>query len=196
MDNQPSESHTLGLEWLKSHASWELARLIFERFIMPPVWAWLISIGIARLMHSALSTAFNIFLMLLGIIGLIWSFGFMSKGRSEKAAKDHAGKLALQKLNELSRRSQWLDGQAPRTGNAGEGRFCQFWAEEVQAWSQATGKILWDNWGEDVARDFLGNVGLNNNENVGNVHPEAASAYRMLLHQIRTMQNIRRTLPT
>ncbi len=189
-----SSSHTPGLEWFKSHASWELAKWIIERFIVPPVCAGIISIGAARIMHAAFGTAFNIFLILLGIIGLAWGLGFIPKAQTRTTETDQARELALKKIGELFQRSQWLDGQAPRQGNATESKFCQFWAEEVQAWGQATGKILWDNWGEDVGRDFLGNVGLNHNENVGNVHPEAASAYRTLLHQVRTLQNIRRTL--
>jgi hypothetical protein len=98
-------------------------------------------------------------------------------------------------LSEQFQRGQWLQGKVPTVGNASEATFCQFWAEEVNGWSNRMSKILWDNYGEDTARDFTSNVGLNPREDVGNTHPEAAAAYRTLVHQLRTFQNIRRTLP-
>jgi hypothetical protein len=105
------------------------------------------------------------------------------------------GEIASQ-LSVLFQRGQWLQGKVPTVGNSGEAMFCQFWAEEVNGWTNRMSRLLWDNYGEDVARDFTSNVGLNSQEPVGNTHPDAAAAYRTLVHQLRTFQNIRRTLPS
>jgi hypothetical protein len=97
--------------------------------------------------------------------------------------------------DELFQRGQWLQARAPTVGNAGELALCRFWAEEVQGWSQRMSKLLWEKYGEEVGRDFNNNVGLNQNESIGNVHPEVAHAYRALSHQLKTFHDIRRTLP-
>jgi hypothetical protein len=113
---------------------------------------------------------------------------------AKKTSQAEAQKIGA-RLDELFQRGQRLQGKAPITGNAGEVAFCQFWAEEVQGWSQRMSNLLWENYGEEVGRDFNNNVGLNQNENVGSIHPDAAHAYRALVHQLKTFQNIRRTLP-
>jgi hypothetical protein len=110
-----------------------------------------------------------------------------------KTSQFEAQKIAA-RLDELFQRGQWLQGKVPTVGNAGEVIFCQFWAEETRIWSARMSTLLWENYGEDVGRDFNSNVGLNQQEPVGNTHPEAAAAYRALVHQLRAFQNIRRTL--
>jgi hypothetical protein len=120
-------------------------------------------------------------------------YNFRTAVAKTTAQHSHASDIANQ-LSNLFQRGQWLQGKVPTIGNAGEAMFCQFWAEEVNGWTNRMSKLLWDNHGEDVARDFTSNVGLNSQEPVGSVHPEAAAAYRTLVHQLRTFQNIRRTL--
>jgi hypothetical protein len=70
MNKQPL--HRRGLEWLTSHALWELAR-----YLVVVVSAGLISLGITRIFHAALETGINIFLVLIGVIGIMRVFGGM-----------------------------------------------------------------------------------------------------------------------
>lgn len=108
--------------------------------------------------------------------------------------KETAKEIAKMRIAQLDTQGAWLQGKAPIRGNANESIFCQFWAEEAKNWSDGLTRILWDNYGEDVARDFTSNTGLNPLEDVGTIHPEAAAAYRTLVHQRKTLQNIRRNL--
>jgi|SRR5260370_2482683 len=68
------------IEWLVSHGLWEIFR-----YALAATFVWLISVGGARLMHAAINTAFNMFLVLGGVIGLAWTFGFLSFGRMRPA---------------------------------------------------------------------------------------------------------------
>jgi hypothetical protein len=108
--------------------------------------------------------------------------------------RETSKQFAKLKIAQLDNQGAWLQGKAPIQGNANESIFCQFWAEEARNWSDQICKLLWDNYGETVARDFTSNVGINPAESLGTVHPEAAAAYRTLVHQRKTLQNIRRIL--
>jgi hypothetical protein len=68
MDKSPL--HKRGLEWLTSHALWELAK-----YLGTVIFAGLVSIGIQRIFHAALDTALNIFLVLIGGMGMLWVSG-------------------------------------------------------------------------------------------------------------------------
>lgn len=59
-----------GRHWLTSHALFEVAKIIFL-----PACVWLVSLGISRMTHASLETAFNIFLVLIGGIGALWLLG-------------------------------------------------------------------------------------------------------------------------
>ncbi len=67
------DEHSLrsrGRHWLKSHALFEAVRIVFV-----PAFVWLVSLGISRVTHASLATAFNIFLVLIGVIGVLWLLG-------------------------------------------------------------------------------------------------------------------------
>jgi hypothetical protein len=68
MDKSPL--HRRGLEWFTSHALWELAK-----YLVTVIFAGLVSIGIQRIFHAALDTALNIFLVLIGGMGILWASG-------------------------------------------------------------------------------------------------------------------------
>jgi hypothetical protein len=102
--------------------------------------------------------------------------------------------IAKKRLAALEQYAAWLQGKAPTQGNATEIIFCQFWAEEVKRWTDQVTPLLWELGGEDSARDFNNNVGLTHQENVGNVHSEAAASYRILVYQRAVLQTIRRSL--
>ena len=59
-----------GRHWLISHALFDVAKVIFI-----PAFVWLISLGVTRMTHASLETAFNIFLVLIGLIGVLWLVG-------------------------------------------------------------------------------------------------------------------------
>ncbi len=58
------------IEWFVGHGLWELCKVA-----LTAGFAWLISIGGAHLWHAATSTAFNIFLVVIGILGVAWVIG-------------------------------------------------------------------------------------------------------------------------
>jgi hypothetical protein len=68
MDKSPL--HKRGLEWLTSHALWELAKYVFVALS-----AGLVSFGVSRIIHAALDTALNIFFVLIGVMGMLWVSG-------------------------------------------------------------------------------------------------------------------------
>src|SRR5579862_205882 len=70
--------HKRGLEWLTSHALWELAKYIVGAALS----AGLVSIGIQRIFHAALGTALNIFLVLMGVMGMLWMSGVIRWSKS------------------------------------------------------------------------------------------------------------------
>jgi hypothetical protein len=154
MENSPSH----GLEWFKSHASWELAKWIVERFILLPFFAWLISLGYARMVHAALSTAFDLFLILLGIIGVVWIFGFTLKSKTAKTESAQNRQLATNKLARLTARGHHLLNNAPKNG-ASVSDFVAFWTEEIGAWTSATGSALKDAWDKDTFDFFFSTTG-------------------------------------
>jgi hypothetical protein len=59
-----------GRHWLVSHALFDVAKVVFI-----PAFVWLISLGVTRMTHAGLETAFNIFLVLIGLIGVLWLLG-------------------------------------------------------------------------------------------------------------------------
>src|SRR6266478_6340209 len=169
MEKSPSRTH--GLEWFRSHASWELAKWIFERFILAPIFAWLISLGYARMIHAALGTAFNTFLILFGIMGLIWTFGFIpNKGKSEQSQQSR--QWALSQLNELITRGHHLLGEIPKNG-ATASDFVRFWKEQTGSWSSRVGTILKDEWGKSTQDFFFSTTGVNMDQPLDKIHAEA-----------------------
>lgn len=70
--------HKRGLEWVTSHALWELAKY----FVGAALSAGLVSIGVQRIFHAALGTALNIFLVLMGVMGMLWMSGVIRWSKS------------------------------------------------------------------------------------------------------------------
>jgi hypothetical protein len=67
--------HKRGLEWLTSHALWELGKHLFGALS-----AGVVSYGISRIAHAALGTTLNIFLVLIGVMGIgLWVFGLVRR---------------------------------------------------------------------------------------------------------------------
>jgi hypothetical protein len=69
MDKLPL--HKRGLEWLTSHTLWELAKYLVGASLS----AGLVSIGVSRIVNAAFGTALNIFLVLIGVMGMLWMSG-------------------------------------------------------------------------------------------------------------------------
>jgi hypothetical protein len=184
---------TVGLEWFKSHASWELAKWIFERFILAPIFAWLISLGYARMIHAALGTAFNVFLILFGIMGLIWTFGFIpNKGKSDESQQSRR-ESALRQLNELITRGHYLVGEIPKNG-ATASDFARFWKEQMGAWSKRVGTILDDGWGKGTQDFFLSTTGVNWEQPLERIHAESKTDYLYLSRWLQNLETLRQTL--
>ena len=76
MDKSPL--HRRGLEWFTSHALWELAKYLVGAALS----AGLVSVGVSRIFHAALGTALNIFLVLMGVMGMLWMSGVMRWSKS------------------------------------------------------------------------------------------------------------------
>ena len=76
MDKLPLRKR--GLEWLTSHALWELTKYLVGAALS----AGLVSIGISRIANAALGTALNIFLVLMGVMGILWMSGVVRWGKS------------------------------------------------------------------------------------------------------------------
>ncbi|MGB8581392.1 MAG: hypothetical protein WCD47_11265 [Candidatus Sulfotelmatobacter sp.] len=81
--------HKRGLEWLTSHALWELARY----FVGAAISAGLISVGVSRIVNAAFGTALNIFLVLMGVMGMLWMSGVVRWSRP--ATKEEQAKLEV-----------------------------------------------------------------------------------------------------
>jgi hypothetical protein len=58
--------------WLMHHGLFELLKFLFI-----PAFVWLISLGITRIRHANLDTAFNIFVVIIGVIGILWLLGIV-----------------------------------------------------------------------------------------------------------------------
>jgi len=86
MDKLPL--HKRGLEWLTSHALWELAK-----YLVAALSAGLVSIGISRIINAALGTAVNIFLVLIGVMGMLWMSGMVR--RPALASKEEEAKWEI-----------------------------------------------------------------------------------------------------
>ena len=81
MDKLPWHKHLL--EWLASHALWELAKVGVAALS-----AGLVSLGITRILNAALGTALNIFLVLMGIMGMLWMSGVVRWSQSTKNGEE------------------------------------------------------------------------------------------------------------
>ena len=77
--------HKRGLEWLTSHALWELAKYLIGAALS----AGFVSVGVSRMFHAALGSALNIFLVLMGGMGMLWMSGVVrwSKSSTSKDSK-------------------------------------------------------------------------------------------------------------
>lgn len=61
------------VEWFAGHTLWEIAR----HLLVTAIAAWVGSYAGARLMHAAIDTAANVFLLVLGILGVAWGIGLL-----------------------------------------------------------------------------------------------------------------------
>jgi hypothetical protein len=188
-----SVSRADGLEWFKSHASWEFVKWVVERFILLPAFAWLVSLGYARMIHAALGTAFNVFLILFGSIGLIWILGFVPK-KNKSAQLQQAQQSAIDQISKLLTRGDYLVSQAPNAG-VSTSDFCRFWNDQLQRWGQEVGSVLSDTWGTDAMHAFFSIRGLQLDQPAGRVHPEAASSYHQYNHWLKNLEHLKQTLP-
>src|ERR1700732_1761259 len=78
-----------GLEWLTSHALWELARY----FVGAALSAGLVSVGISRIANAAFGNALHIFFVLMGMMGMLWMFGGVRW--SKPTTKEEEAKLEV-----------------------------------------------------------------------------------------------------
>jgi hypothetical protein len=98
-------------EWATGHISWDIAK----HFVLLPIAAWIASKAGAELMHA---TAVNLFLLVLGILGILWGIGLLpirgKKDTDNLASKYHDLILAWTQLDDLYRNSP-KDVHAPQT---------------------------------------------------------------------------------
>ena len=78
--------HKRVLEWLTSHALWELAKYLVGAALS----AGLVSVGVSRIFHAALGTALNIFLVLMGVMGMLWMSGVVRWSKSTTSKEEEA----------------------------------------------------------------------------------------------------------
>jgi hypothetical protein len=73
--------HKRVLEWFTSHTLWEVAKVIGTALS-----AWVLSFGVSRI-TAAFGTALNIFLVLMGVMGMLWMSGVVrwSTSKTEEA---------------------------------------------------------------------------------------------------------------
>jgi hypothetical protein len=83
--------HKRALEWGTSHALWELAKYLIGGAIS----AGLVSVGIARMIGAALGTTLNIFLVLMGVMGMLWMTGLVRWSKSTTATIEEDAKLEV-----------------------------------------------------------------------------------------------------
>src|ERR1017187_2177594 len=76
--------HKRGLEWLTSHTLWELAKYLVGAAFS----AGLVSIGISRIVNAAVGTALNIFLVLMGVMGMLWMSGVVRWSKSTSKTEE------------------------------------------------------------------------------------------------------------
>lgn len=84
MDKLPL--HKRVLEWLTSHTLWELAKYLVGAALS----AGLVSVGISRMVNAALGTALNIFLVLMGVMGMLWMSGVVRWSKSTTSKEEEA----------------------------------------------------------------------------------------------------------
>ncbi len=86
MDKLPL--HKRILEWLTSHSLWEFSKHLVEVALS----AGLISVGISRFFKAAFDTGLSIFLVLMGVMGMLWMSGVFrwstSTSKTEEAKWD------------------------------------------------------------------------------------------------------------
>lgn len=172
-----------GLEWLTSHALWEVAK-----FLLSILFAWLISLGYARMINAALGTAFNVFLILFGIIGLMWTFGF-----SRRAKPNESRESALKQINDLITRGNHLLTEIPKNG-ATASDFVRFWQEQNRSWSNTVGTILENGWGKATQSFFFSTTGVNMDQPLERIHGEAKMDYLYLSRWLQNLETLRQTL--
>jgi hypothetical protein len=118
VDSEKSLRNWLG-EWISSHTLWELT----SHLVRTVGAAWLGSYAWARLTHAALDTAVNVFLLVLGILGVAWGIGLLPVQKNKASAaeirdslkfKYNALILAWTQLDNLYQNSS-KDDHAPKT---------------------------------------------------------------------------------
>jgi hypothetical protein len=76
MEQQKHSLRDRLVEWVAGHTLWEILKLSVTAAA-----AWIGSYAGARLMHSTTGTALNVFLLVLGVLGVAWGIGFLPIGR-------------------------------------------------------------------------------------------------------------------
>jgi len=188
---EKSSWRTRGVEWFTSHALWELAKEL-ARVLLSILFAWLISLGLAHMIHAALGVAFNIFLILIGLIGLSWLFGFIPRLRRMSTQSDER-QLALSELNGLITRGHRLLGDTPKNG-ATVSDFVRFWNEQMGSWSKAVGTILKDHWDKNTQDFFFSVTGLNMEQPLPQIYPESKMDYLYLARWLQNLEHLRQML--
>jgi hypothetical protein len=168
-----------------------MGKWAIERFIVPAIFASLVSVGYARMIHAAFSTGFDLFLILLGAIGLFWTLGVIPRART-KASTESNRRLALEQLVELSRKGNRLLAEAPRTG-ATISDFVKFWNDDIGLWATATATILKDVWDKEAQDFFYSSTGLNTGQPVEQVSSEAKYSYLYLARYLQNLEQLRQT---
>jgi hypothetical protein len=74
------------VEWLVSHSLWELCKVV-----VTVGFVWLIGVGGANLWHATMGTAFNISLVLIGILGIAWMVGILPIRRNNTSSASRDG---------------------------------------------------------------------------------------------------------
>ena len=172
-----------GLEWFTSHALWEAAKFGLTAFFV-----WLVSRGLSRMTGGA---TFNIFLVMIGVIGLAWIFGFIPAIR--KVRSGPARSLGWE-LAELTERGHQLLTSTPRAG-ASPSDLMRFWDEEVGRWTSETATTLLDTLGKESSEFFLSTTGLNMEQPLQQIHPEAKNTHLRVARWLQNLEQLRQTLP-
>ena len=82
MDRKKQSFRDWFAEWFIGHSLWEIGRHLFITILA----VWIGSYAAAQLMHAALNTATNLFLLILALLGIAWGIGILPFSRKSSAA--------------------------------------------------------------------------------------------------------------
>lgn len=102
-------------------------------------------------------------------------------------------KISIGRLNLFITEGHSLLEEIPKS-EATASDFVRFWRGHTAGWSKKVARTLSESWGKEIEQDFFSVTGMDTEQPLARIHPEARTDYRYLSRGLQNLERIRQAI--